>query len=37
MNVSHINTTHLLDFNYNKAKIKFAIYFNIKVLTLIVF
>ena len=37
MNVSHINTTHLLDFNYNKTKINFAIYFNIKALTLIVF
>ena len=37
MNVSYINTTHLLDLNYNKTKIDFVMYLNIKVLTLIVF
>ena len=37
MNVSHINSTHLLDFNYNKTKIDFATYLNIKVLTLTAF
>ena len=37
MNVSHINSTHILDFNYNKTKINFVIYLKIKVLPLLHF
>ena len=37
MNVSHINCTFLLDFNYNKTNINSVIYLNIKVLTLTAF
>ena len=37
MNVSQINSAHLLNFNYNKTKIDYVIYLNIKILTLTVF
>ena len=37
MNAFHINSTHLLDFNYYKTKINYVIYLKIKVLTLTAF
>ena len=37
MNVSHIDSAHLLNFNYNKTKIYLVTYLNIKVPTLTVF